>query len=349
MFRVGRIENNEQMRGTEIMTPGIPNADFSSASTLLCFTPSAVQGEPPHREVSPLPLSLERMLLDCLYDGVYFVDPDRRITYWNQGAERLTGYTAKEALGRHCFDNFLMHVDDGGSLLCLMGCPLSLTLCDGQHREAQVYLRHKQGHCVPVFVRVSPVKDERGSITGAVEIFSDGTAIRNLEKRASELEALAYSDVLTGVANRRYIDLKVQQAIQEVELFDRPYGLILIDIDHFKAVNDTCGHGGGDAVLRAICETLSQCLRPYDVLGRWGGDEFVILARDMTADSLEQLAHRCRDLIARTSIAAGGDQVSVTISTGPILLEKGESSEGAFGRADRLLYVNKCVGRGRMR
>jgi diguanylate cyclase (GGDEF)-like protein/PAS domain S-box-containing protein len=293
--------------------------------------------------------SFERKLLDCLYDGVYFVDADRTITYWNQAAERLTGYAAEEAVGRHCFDNFLMHVDDRGSPLCLTGCPLSLTVSDGELREAHVFLRHKQGHRVSVCVRVSPIRDERGSIRGAVEIFSDSTAMRKLEERACEFEALAYSDALTGAANRRYIDLKVQQAIQEVDLFDRPYGLILIDIDHFKAVNDTYGHAGGDAVLRAICEALSHCLRPNDVLGRWGGDEFVILARDVTPESLEYLAHRCRKLIAGTAVQIKHEQVSVNASAAPILLEKSESSEAAFIRADRLLYVNKNVGRSRMR
>ena len=141
----------------------------------------------------------------------------------------------------------------------------------------------------------------------------------------------------------------MQQAIQEVDLFDRPYGLILIDIDHFKAVNDTYGHAGGDAVLRAICEALSHCLRPNDVLGRWGGDEFVILARDVTPESLEYLAHRCRKLIAGTAVQIKHEQVSVNASAAPILLEKSESSEAAFIRADRLLYVNKNVGRSRMR
>src|ERR1019366_3317444 len=300
------------------------------------------------QDVAALPKSLgsfERKLLDGLYDGVYFVDCDRTITYWNQAAERLTGYAAKEAVGRHCFDNFLMHVDERGSPLCLTGCPLSLTVSDGELREAQVFLRHKQGHRVPVGVRVSPIRDERGSITGAVEIFSDSTAIRQLEERACELETLAYSDALTGVANRRYIDLKVQQAIEEVELFDRPYGLILIDVDDFKAINDTFGHVTGDSVLTSVCETLSRSLRPNDVLGRWGGDEFVILARDVTPDSLEHLAQRCRVMIAETSMPAGDSHVRMTVSAGPILLEKGESSGSAFTRADRLLYVNKCVAR----
>ncbi|MGA9673452.1 MAG: GGDEF domain-containing protein [Terracidiphilus sp.] len=296
---------------------------------------------------------LRSKFLDSLYDGVYFADLDRQITYWNKGAERLTGYTAQEAVGKFCYDNLLMHMNDSGSLLCQGGCPLHKTIVDGKEREAHVYMRHKQGHRVPVSVRVSAVRDELGSITGAVEVFSDISATRNalseLELRACELEVLAYSDALTGVANRRYIDLKVQQAIQEVEMFDRPYGLILIDIDDFKAVNDAHGHAGGDAVLKAACETLSNCLRSGDLLGRWGGDEFVVLARDVTPDSLEQLAQRCHQVLADTSIPVEGGLVNISVSVGPVLLEKGESSKDAFLRADRLLYVNKCVEKSWMR
>ena len=284
-------------------------------------------------------------LLDNLYDGVYFVDTDRRITYWNKGAERLTGYTAQEAIGKYCFDNLLVHMDDHGSLLCFAGCPLSLTIADGEEREAHVFLLHKEGHRVPVWVRVSPIRDEQGLIIGAVEIFSDNSATRELEKRASELEALAHSDALTGIANRRYIDLKVQQTIQEVELFDRPYGLLLIDLNGFKETNDTFGHAVGDRVLRAVCETLRRCLRPSDVLGRWGGDEFVVLARDVTRDSLEHLASRCRQLLGQTVIPVGDRQAKASVSIGSVLLEKGESSAGAFHRADQLLYIDKCAGK----
>ncbi len=284
-------------------------------------------------------------LLDCLYDGIYFVDKHRKITYWNKGAERLTGYTAQEAVGKHCFDNFLIHMDDGGSLLCLTGCPLRQTIADGQEREAHVSLRHKQGHRVPVSVRVSPIRDEQGLIAGAVEIFSDNSAARALEKRACELEALAYTDGLTGVANRRYIDLKVNQAIQEVELFDRPYGLILIDVDGFKEINDTYGHLVGDGLLKAVCEALRRTLRPTDVLGRWGGDEFMVVARDVTTDSLGHLAGRCRQVLAEVAIPVGDRHAKASVSIGLVLLKKGESITNAFVRADRLLYLNKRDGK----
>src|SRR5215471_8894879 len=92
-------------------------------------------------------------LLDHLYDAIYFVDPSRRITYWNEAAELLTGYSAQEAVGRPCSDNLLVHVNETGCALCTTACPLSDTLADGKRREADVYLRHKAGHRVPVSVR----------------------------------------------------------------------------------------------------------------------------------------------------------------------------------------------------
>src|ERR1039458_8595102 len=107
-------------------------------------------------------------LLDSIVEGVYFVDAERKITYWNRGAENLTGYSAREAVQRHCYDNFLGHVDEKGCALCTNGCPLTSTLLDGQRREADVFLRHKLGHRVPVCVRVAPITNQSGQIVGLV-------------------------------------------------------------------------------------------------------------------------------------------------------------------------------------
>jgi PAS domain S-box-containing protein len=219
--------------------------------------------------------SFREKLLDSLFDGVYFVDNERRIQYWNQGAEDLTGYSASDAVGRYCFDNFLVHVDAGGRALCMEKCPLASTIADGDRREADVYLRHKHGHRVPVTVRVAPIVDSAGLIIGAVEVFSDRTEKTIIERRVGELESLAFRDALTGVPKSRYVELKIKQAIQEVEQFDRRVGLLMIDIDHFKQVNDNFGHDIGDEALKAVCQTLTHALRSGDTVRRWGGEEFL--------------------------------------------------------------------------
>ena len=136
-------------------------------------------------------------LLDNLYDGVYFVDRERQITFWNKAAERITGFTKAEVLGKRCADNLLRHVDDRGNSLCEGACPLSYTLRDGQLRSASVFLHHKNGHRLPVAIGVAPITDNRQNIIGAVEIFRDNSATVAALEHLKELEDLAYLDGLT--------------------------------------------------------------------------------------------------------------------------------------------------------
>jgi PAS domain S-box-containing protein len=171
--------------------------------------------------------SFYEKLLDSMHDGVYFVNRHRKITFWNGGAQRLTGYSHAEAVGKSCFDNFLGHVDETGRPLCGDGCPLHDVILDGQPRETELYLRHKDGSRVPVRVRALPMRNRRGEIVGAVEVFSDSTARKKAEKRANELEQLAFRDALTGLPNRRYIAMKVEQGLEEHRRFGRLFGLLM--------------------------------------------------------------------------------------------------------------------------
>ena len=124
-----------------------------------------------------------RDLLNNLSDGVYFTDLHRRITFWNKGAERLTGYSQEEVLGRRCSDNILVHVDHAGRNLCVSECPLDDCMGKCVTHEAEIFLHHKEGHRVPVIVRVSPIQDDTGKVIGAVEIFSNNSAKIQLETR----------------------------------------------------------------------------------------------------------------------------------------------------------------------
>lgn len=141
-------------------------------------------------------------LLDGISDGVYFMDRDRVIRYWNKAAERITGFKKQEVIGTACRDNVLMHVDDAGTSLCLADfCPALATILDGQEREAEVYLHHMEGYRLPVLVQISPIRDDSGNITGAVEVFSDNRRMHEMTRRIEELERLALIDPLTRIGN----------------------------------------------------------------------------------------------------------------------------------------------------
>ena len=284
-------------------------------------------------------------LLDSLSDGVYFVDLKGRVTYWNKTAERLTGYAAQEIVGKACADNFLKHVDEVGVELCTSHCPLKGVMMDGDPRECNVFMHHKLGHRVPVYVRATPMRDDAGSIIGAVELFTDSS--RDLDARA-EVEKLRkeiLTDELTSVGNRRYAI--ITQSRLETALFEDkvPYGVLMADIDHFKQVNDTFGHPAGDAVLVMVAQTLKSTLRPLDVICRWGGEEFIVLVPNITEDALGEMGERLRGLLTTTWIDRPEGRINVTVSLGGAVAERSESAESVIERADRQLYLSKKHGR----
>jgi diguanylate cyclase (GGDEF)-like protein/PAS domain S-box-containing protein len=283
-------------------------------------------------------------LLDQMQDGVFFIGRDRKITYWNEGAQRLSGYTATEAIGKQCFDDFLGHVEGNGKSLCTQPCTLATDSGNGHVCETQGYLRHKLGHRIPVNLRVMPMRNTEGNVVGWVEIISDATAGRRVEKRMSELEHLAYRDALTGLPNRRYLEMKVEQGLEEHRRFSRPYGLAMFDLDRFKQVNDSHGHNVGDILLKTLSESLVHGLRSVDILGRWGGEEFLVLMPDLDAVALGDLAERCRVLVAQSSVDAGDARVAVTASIGATVLSHSDSATTAIRRADELMYQSKHSG-----
>jgi diguanylate cyclase (GGDEF)-like protein len=210
-------------------------------------------------------------------------------------------------------------------------------------------MRHRLGFRIPVSVRSTAIRNSSGQIVGAIEVFTNISTKKKIERRIGELEDLAYRDSLTGVANRRYTELKLQQATQEVQLFGRRIGLILMDLDRFKEVNDTCGHDAGDRVLLAVSRTLVGSLRPTDFIGRWGGEEFVVFVTDANAELLQRIAERCRMLIGATSVPlTDRESIQVTASMGATLLLPADSSQSAIARADKLMYESKTGGRNRI-
>ncbi len=287
-------------------------------------------------------------LVDNLYDGVYFVDPTRKILYWNRGAERITGYTREEMVGRYCPDNILQHVDATGRALCLVGCPLTRAIHDGVSREEEIFLRHKEGHRVPIVVKASPIRGAEGRIIGAVEIFSDNSRQQDAALKAQAMERQALVDVVTSLGNRRYCEKVLEGMLQDQKRRKKPFGVLMADIDHFKAVNDTHGHDVGDEVLRMVAKTLSGNMRGLDYLGRWGGEEFLLLVADVDEEILYFVAERCRVLVEKSYLAAEGRNIRVTLSLGGTLSRPQDDAVSVVKRADENLYRSKQGGRNRV-
>lgn len=287
-------------------------------------------------------------IIDEIHDGLYIVDQNRIIIYWNRAAERITGFSAAEMLGRPCSDNILAHIDGEGNSLCTGTCPLAETMADGKTREAELYLHHKNGQSIPVSIHVSTLKETDAHIVGGIELFTDiSNKVANM-LRIKELEKLALLDNLTQLANRACIERELEGRFEEHKRYGVPFGIFFMDIDNFKAFNDTYGHEVGDLVLKFVAKTFTANSRSFDLYGRWGGEEFIGIIRNITSDPLQQLGNRVRVLIEHAYIIHGDDKLHVTISMGATLVRDEDTINSLVKRADNLMYQSKVEGRNRM-
>lgn len=287
-------------------------------------------------------------ILDGLFEGAYVVNQNRKILFWNKGAVKITGYSKEEVMNFHCYENILRHVDDIGTELCMNGCPLQETLKTGRSMDNHVYLHHKKGHRVPVNVRTSPLYNDDGVLFGALEVFTDASYSKILYSENKRLQELTITDHLTGIYNRSYIDYMIDSLIKEQGLFNQDFGLVFIDIDDFKYVNDTFGHQTGDEVLKLISRTIKLNVRTEDVVGRFGGEEFILLLKVQSEDELVHVSNKVRKLVEKSSILVNQEVISVTISLGASMYKVGDTKETLIERADKAMYQSKNSGKNKV-
>ena len=292
-------------------------------------------------------LSYEQ-LLESLFDGVYYVDRERTIRFWNKAAERITGYTKLEIVGKSCADNILRHVDDKGRELCDLGCPITAMLEDGKVHEANVYLHHKLGHRVPVSVRVSPVKNNNGKVIGGIEVFTDNSSQMQIIRDYAKLKNEAYMDPVAETSNRRYCETVINTKLYELRSFKVPFGLIFMDVDGFKDINDKFDHRTGDQVLHMVAKTAENVLRRQDTIARWGGDDFVIVVPNVSEGAIEMVAERVRVLVGKSFLIVNDKEVSVTASLGATMARAEDTVDSIVKRVDDLMFKSKQAGKNKV-
>ncbi len=252
-------------------------------------------------------------------------------------------------IGKRCSDNILRHIDKNGKELCNTDCPLSYAMKYDAPTRANVFLHHKDGHRIPVLVRANPIKNNKGEIVGAVELFFDNSYIVTLKERLKDLEEVAMLDELTKLSNRRFIELSVQSKILETKRYNRLYGILFIDLDDFKEINDSYGHNVGDRVLKMVATTLRSNVRYFDIVGRLGGDEFVVIVEVKSKENLKAIAVKLLALIKESFIVVNDDKVvRVNASIGGYIISPDDTVETALGRADKFMYESKQRGKNKV-
>lgn len=280
-------------------------------------------------------------------DGVYVLDRDMRVVLWNRAARNITGYEAGEIIGSRC-DASLEHCLADGRVLCRDACPMRRAMETAQTIEATVWLCHRDGHRMPVAVRIFPFSGSDGEVAGVVQVFSDELARSAVMRRLEELERLSTRDLLTGLRNRAFMQEQIGLRLAEMKRTGEHTACIFLDIDHFKSINDGFGHDAGDAVLRTVARTLACAAGPLDAVGRWGGEEFLMLLSGVHGAELVQRAESIRALIMKSRNEWAGKALTVTASIGATVSRPDDTAESLVRRADELAYRSKREGRNRV-
>lgn len=214
------------------------------------------------------------------------------------------------------------------------------TLAEQGHWQGEIWNRDRAGNLFPVWESITAVTDDSGAVTHYVALFHN---ISERKQREQELNRQVLVDHLTGAGNRRALDHDLMRAMRQQDRGRGSVSLVLLDVDHFKRINDTLGHDHGDRILCSLVSRVQNCLRVEDSLYRWGGEEFCILLPRTGATGAHILAERIRRLVGANPL----EGLAITISLGVASRQPGEEAETVMARADKALYTAKRAGRNR--
>ena len=286
-------------------------------------------------------------IINHIHDEVYLVDQDRKILFWNKAAERITGYSAEEIAGIRCPDTRLDHIDEEGRPLCKISCPLFATIGDGKERQAHVLVRHKQGHRIPILVNVYPMEKD-GKIIGALEIFTPESPSVYEDDLVEHLSRIAMHDPITKLPNRRYLESFLTYKYDEYKRFGRLFAVLFGDIDNFRSFNNDFGHKTGDQVLCSVAAEIQKNMRRDDLIGRWGGEEFVGIYSITSPDDIRIIGNKFWKLIRNTQVPSEQGNLNISMSVGITVIQPEDTVDSILIRADRLMYQAKKEGKDRV-
>ena len=283
-------------------------------------------------------------LVESALDAVVMVDSAGVISRWNPRACTIFGWSREEAIGQliHTLIIPLRHRDAH-----VRGMVHYLVSGTGpfMNKMVETHALHRDGHEFPVELAIAPLMSR-----GKPEFSAFIRDITERERTQAELREMATTDFLTGLANRRHFIARMTEELARMQRHDiLDAAVLMLDLDHFKHVNDSCGHAAGDAMLKHFCALLRSELRKVDSAGRVGGEEFAILLPDAVPNEALVLAERIRLKVENSPLALGGKVIRITVSIGIAAMKAADSSADiALNRSDKALYRAKENGRNRV-
>ena len=278
-----------------------------------------------------------RSILESLPAGLCVIDMQKKIVFWSDGAERITGHLRHEVIGHSCVSETLLHCDQPGCEFCKEDCPVSRAIKTSHPVEAIGFLHHKAGYEIPVRIRAVPVHNQHGSIIGAAETFEEMQSSSRTNHRDDGPKLPGSVDEATSVASPTLMRSHLGETLAKSVELQVPFGVLCLRLEglpHFRA---SFGPEASSSLLRVVAHSLESTLWTTDVIGRWGDDQFLVILNSCRDEALPSVRERIRRILAGDGIEWWGERHSLPISIGQASALPDDTVESLIERAQKSL------------
>jgi diguanylate cyclase (GGDEF)-like protein/PAS domain S-box-containing protein len=283
-----------------------------------------------------------RDILDGLQIGVSVLDLERRIVFWSDGAEQITGYARIEVLGHACTDNILQHCNRNACELCAERCPIMTALHGAKPVEGIGFIHHRSGHRLPVHIWAIPLRDKHSSIIGIIQTFEGEVVVNGPNPNDQRMKERGWLDPFTGLPNQEMIQSHLHETLGTFSDLRIPFAVVCVEIQEFDSFRARYGQEAATSTLQVLARTLRNAVWPTDFVGRWGENQFLVILDGCGEDALQTVIDRMRRMMSNASIVWWGEELRVTIWIGYASAVAGDTVESIVQRAQQGLGQSRA-------
>jgi len=276
-----------------------------------------------------------RDILDELQIGVSVLDLQKKIVFWSDGAEQITGYSRIDVLGHACSENILLHCNHNSCETCTGKCPLAAALHDAKPVEATSSIHHKAGYWVPVHTWAIPLRDKHGSIIGTIQTFEAEFSLSGPNPKDRSMKEHGWVDELTGLPNPTMTQARLRQMLGTFAALQVPFGVVCVEPREFAQFRARYGQEAAKSLLELVAQTLRNAVWPTDFVGRWSEGRFMVILSGCREDALEAVTARMSQMMSNVTIRWWGEELSVKVSIGRAAALPGDTFESILQRAQQ--------------
>lgn len=276
-----------------------------------------------------------RNILDGLQIGVSVLDLQKRIVFWSECAEHITGYSGIDVLGHGCVDNIMQHCNQTSCDMCGDQCPIVAAMHDGKPTEAMMFVHHKSGHHKQVHTWAIPLRNQHGSLIGVIQTFEGEFALGSVQASEHDMRDRGRLDDATGLPNAAIMKAHLRELLGTFVELEITFGVLFLELPELAGFRARYGQVAARSILQVLAHTLKNTVWPTDFVGRWAEDRFMLILNGCCDDAFHAVSQRILKMAGGATIQWWGQELSMTARISGTIAIAGDTMESLLSRAQQ--------------